>query len=89
MFILCVFFKKGEISAKRASPPNRASPAPYEQPLSYGKTCEVELAQAQKAQELATQSSALPLKPATENDFVLTFRHFWTMSDFFPKYLYS
>ena len=40
--------------------------------ISYGKTCEVGLAQAQKAQELAKQSSILPLKPATENDFVLT-----------------
>ena len=43
--------------------------------ISYGKTCEVELAHAQKAQELAKQSSILPLKPATENDFVLTV--FW------------
>ena len=43
--------------------------------ISYGKTCEIELAQAQKVQELATQSSALPLKPATEDDFVLTV--FW------------
>ena len=42
--------------------------------ISYGKTCEIELAQAQKAQELAKQSSMLPLKPkpTTENDFVLT-----------------
>ena len=31
--------------------------------ISYGKTCEIELAQAQKAQELAKQSSMLPLKP--------------------------
>ena len=42
--------------------------------ISYGKTCEIELAQAQKTQELAKQSSMLPLKPkpTTENDFVLT-----------------
>ena len=44
--------------------------------ISYGKTCEKELAKAQKAQELAKKSSMLPLKPTTENDFVLTV--FWT-----------
>ena len=27
------FFKEGEISPRRASPPNRASSPPYEQPL--------------------------------------------------------
>lgn len=43
--------------------------------ISYYKTCEIEHAQAQKAQILAKKSSALPLKPSTSNDFVLT--TFW------------
>lgn len=43
--------------------------------ISYGKTCEIELAQAQKAQELAKLSSMLPLKPITALDYVLTV--FW------------
>ena len=43
--------------------------------ISYGKTCEIELAQAQKAQELAKKSSMLPLKPITALDYVLTV--FW------------
>ena len=43
--------------------------------ISYGKTSETELAQAQKAQELAKLSSMLPLKLITALDYVLTV--FW------------
>ena len=41
--------------------------------ISYTRTCEIETALAQKAQLLATQTSALPLKPSTSRDSVLTF----------------
>ena len=43
--------------------------------ISYGKICEIELAQAQKAQELAKLSSMLPLKSITALDYILTV--FW------------
>ena len=45
------------------------------QSISYGKTWKIELSEAQEAQNLAKQSSMLPLKPTIENDFVLTV--FW------------
>ena len=43
--------------------------------LSYDKTLEIETAQALKAQVLANNSSALPVKPTSLSDTVLTY--FW------------
>ena len=43
--------------------------------ISYDKVCDIELAQALKAQTLAEENTGLPLKPATESDTVLTV--FW------------
>ena len=45
------------------------------QSISYGKTCEIELSQAQKAQEAWKRVISVPLNPTTTNDFVL--RVFW------------
>ena len=43
--------------------------------ISYNSVCSIETAQAQKAQILANQNQALPLKPAMPGDTILT--HFW------------
>ena len=43
--------------------------------ISYTNVCDIETAQAQKAQVLATNSKSLPVKPATPEDTILTF--FW------------
>ena len=43
--------------------------------VSYTSVCDIETAQAQKAQLLAIESQSLPLKPATSNDTILTY--FW------------
>ena len=43
--------------------------------ISYTDVCDIETAQAQKAQVLATNSKSLPVKPATPEDTILTF--FW------------
>ena len=43
--------------------------------ISYDLTCDIETAEAVKAQKIAERSSALPLKPISETDVVLSY--FW------------